>query len=138
LVAEKVRERLVVSKQAAQERDTERFNLEKLNVAEVKEQYQVTITNNSADLENLRIIRTSIGHGTSSVRTPQFWPKRVLVIVNQSIINHGLMRQCSKLDDQRNQIEVQWLQDPSEVNEGNLSNVWWEASGHFRKRKGNI
>jgi hypothetical protein len=34
--------------------------------------------------------------------------------------------------------KLQWLQDPSEVNEDNLSNVRREASRDFRTRKGNI
>jgi hypothetical protein len=52
LVVAKVRDRLVVSKQAAQKIDTERLNVKKLNKGEVKEQYQVTIRNKFAALEN--------------------------------------------------------------------------------------
>jgi hypothetical protein len=51
LVVAKVRERLVVSKRAAQKIDMERFNLKKLNEGDVKEQYQVTIRNKFAGLE---------------------------------------------------------------------------------------
>jgi hypothetical protein len=43
LVVAKVRERLALSKQAAQKIDTERFDVKKLNEGDVKEQYQVTI-----------------------------------------------------------------------------------------------
>jgi hypothetical protein len=39
LVVAKVRERLAVSKRAAQKVDTERFNVKKLNEGDVKEQY---------------------------------------------------------------------------------------------------
>jgi uncharacterized FlaG/YvyC family protein len=46
-------ERLAESKRAAQEVDTERLNVKKLNEREVKEQYQVTIRNKFAALENL-------------------------------------------------------------------------------------
>jgi hypothetical protein len=46
--------------------------------------------------------------------------------------------ECSKLVDRRKQAKLQWLQDPSVVNEDNMSNVWREASRHFRKRKSNI
>jgi uncharacterized FlaG/YvyC family protein len=42
-----------VSKGAAEKIDTERFNVKKLNEGDVKEQYQVTIRNKSAALENL-------------------------------------------------------------------------------------
>jgi hypothetical protein len=39
LVVAKVKERLAVSKRAAQKIDTERFNVKKLNKGDVKEQY---------------------------------------------------------------------------------------------------
>jgi hypothetical protein len=38
------------------------------------------------------IMGTSIEHGILLERTSNFWPKRVLVIMNQSIISNGLMR----------------------------------------------
>jgi hypothetical protein len=53
LVVAKVRERLAVSKGMVKKMDVERFNLKQLNVEEVKEQYQVTIKNKFAALENL-------------------------------------------------------------------------------------
>jgi glycine betaine/choline ABC-type transport system substrate-binding protein len=53
LVIAKVRDRLALSKRAAQKTDTERFNVKKLNERDVKEQYPVTIRNKSAALENL-------------------------------------------------------------------------------------
>jgi hypothetical protein len=49
-----VRERLAVSKRAAQKTDIERLNVTKLNEGDVKEHCQVTIKNKSATLENLR------------------------------------------------------------------------------------
>ena len=49
-----VRERLVVGKQTAQRFDRQRFNFRKLNEPEVKEQYQIEITNKFAALENLK------------------------------------------------------------------------------------
>jgi hypothetical protein len=39
------------------------------------------------------------------------------------------------LVDRRKQAKLQWLQDPSEVKEDNLSNVRREASRHFRNNK---
>jgi len=53
LVIAKVRERLAVGKQAAQRFDRQRFSLRKLNEPEVREQYQIEITNRFATLENL-------------------------------------------------------------------------------------
>jgi hypothetical protein len=52
LVVAEVRERLAVSKQAAQKFDGERL-LRKLNKLEVRKQYQTEIANRFAALENL-------------------------------------------------------------------------------------
>jgi hypothetical protein len=52
-VVAKVRERLAVSKQAAQKFDGERFNLRKLNEPKVSKQYQIMVTSRFAALENL-------------------------------------------------------------------------------------
>jgi hypothetical protein len=52
LVVAKIRERLAVSKGPVSKMDKDRFNLKKLNVGEVKEQYQVTIKNRFSALEN--------------------------------------------------------------------------------------
>jgi hypothetical protein len=44
--------------------------------------------------------------------------------------------ECSKLVDQRKQAKkLQRLQDPSEVNEDNLSSIRWETSKHFRNKE---
>jgi hypothetical protein len=53
LVAAKVREKLAVSKQAAQNSYVERLNLRKLNALEVLKNYQIKISNRFAALENL-------------------------------------------------------------------------------------
>ena len=52
LVVAKVRERLAVSKQAAQEFGGERFNHRKLNELEVRKQYQIQISKFFSALEN--------------------------------------------------------------------------------------
>ena len=53
LVVAKVRERLAISKQAAQRFDGERFNLRNLNELEVRKQYHIEISIRLAVLENL-------------------------------------------------------------------------------------
>ena len=50
-----MRERLAVNIKAAQKFEGERFNLRKLNELEVKERYQIEITNRFAALENLDV-----------------------------------------------------------------------------------
>jgi hypothetical protein len=49
----KVRERLAVTKHAAQKFDIEKFSFRKLDRVRGKEQYQVKISNRFASLENL-------------------------------------------------------------------------------------
>jgi hypothetical protein len=135
LVVAKVSERLAVSKRAAEKIDTERFNVKKLNKGNIKERYQVTIRNKFAALENSEDsgyinrawdnirenIKTSaeesLGYCESKHRKPWF------------------DEEYSKLVDQRKQAKLQWLQDPSEANEDNLSDVRWEDSKHFRNKK---
>ena len=51
----KLRDRLAVRKQVAQKFEGERFNLGKLKEPEVKEKYQIEITNRFAALENLNV-----------------------------------------------------------------------------------
>jgi len=52
-VVAKVKERLAVSKQAAQKFDVVRLNLRKLNELQVRKQYHIKISNRFAALENL-------------------------------------------------------------------------------------
>jgi glycine betaine/choline ABC-type transport system substrate-binding protein len=77
LVVAKVRERLAMSKQAAQKIDTKRFNVKKLNEGDVKEQYQVTIRNKFAALENLEDSGDINGAWDNIRGTSKLWPKRV-------------------------------------------------------------
>jgi hypothetical protein len=134
LVVAKVRERLAVSKRAARKVDTERFNVKKLNNGDVREQYQVTIRNKFATLENVED-NGDINRAWDNIREK----------IKISEERHGYCEskhrklwfdeECSKLVDRTKQTELQWLQDPSEVNEDNLSDVRWEARRHFRNKK---
>jgi hypothetical protein len=105
---------------------------------DVKEQYQVKIRNKFAALENSQecgninmawdIIRENINISTQeSIGYCESKHRKTL-----------FDGECSKLFDRRKQAKPQWLQDPSEVNEDNLSDVRREASRQFRKRRGNI
>jgi hypothetical protein len=69
--------------------DVERFNRKKLNKGEVKEQSDYNQRQVCSYGKLKGIMGTSIQHGMLSDRTSKFQPKRVSVIVNQSIINHG-------------------------------------------------
>jgi len=58
----------VVNKKAAQKFEGERFNLRKLKELEVKEKYQIEITNRFAALENLDVDEDVIGLGKTLKR----------------------------------------------------------------------
>jgi hypothetical protein len=81
LVAE-VRERLAVSKQAAEKFDVERFNLRKLSETKVREKYQIKMSNRCAALENLIDIEdiNSAWEDTKENNIPQL--KTVYVCMN--------------------------------------------------------
>jgi hypothetical protein len=135
LVVAKVRERLAVSKRAAPKVDTERFNVKKLNEGDVKEQYQVTIRNMFAALENLEG-SGDINRAWDNIR------ENIKISAQKSLgycePNHSKTwfdEECSKLFDRSKQTKLQRLQEPSEAHENNLSDVRWEASRHCRIKK---
>jgi hypothetical protein len=135
LVVAKVRERLAASKRAAQKIDTERFNVKKLNEGDVKEQYQVTIRNKFAALENLED-SGDINRAWDNIReNSKITAQESLGYCEPKQRKPWFDEGCSKLIDQRKQAKLQWLQDPSEANEGNVSDVRKEASRHFWKKE---
>jgi glycine betaine/choline ABC-type transport system substrate-binding protein len=81
-VVAKLREKLAVSKQAAQKFDGGKFNLRKLNEAEVKNKYQIEITNRFAALENLNTDEevNRVGKQLMIILNPQ--RKRALFCMN--------------------------------------------------------
>jgi arginine utilization protein RocB len=135
LVVAKVRERLAVSKRAAQKIDNERFNVKILNERDVKEQYQVTIRNKFAAVENLEEsgdINRAWDNITENIKISA---KESLDYCEPKLRKPWFDEECSKLVDRRKQAKLQWLQEPSEANEDNLSDVRREASRHFKNKK---
>jgi hypothetical protein len=97
--------------------------------------YQVTITNRFSALENLED-NGNINRTWDAIR------KNIKISAKECISHCEAKRhkpwfdkECSKLGDRRKQAKLQWLQDPSVVNEDNLNNVRREASRHFRSKK---
>jgi hypothetical protein len=124
-----------VSRRAAHKIDTGRFNFKKLNEGYVKEQYHVTIRNKFAALENVED-SGDINRAWDNIR------ENIKISAQESLgqceSNHSkpwFDEKCSELVDRKKQAKLQWLQDPSEANEGNLSDVRREASRHFRDKK---
>jgi hypothetical protein len=135
LVVAKVRERLAVSKRAAQKIDMERLGVKKLNKGDVKAQYQVTIRKIFAALENLED-SGDINRAWNHIReNNKISAQESLGYCESKYRKSWFDEEYSKLFDRRKQAELQWLQDPSEANEDNLIDVRREASGHFGKKK---
>jgi hypothetical protein len=135
LVVAKVRERLAVRKRAAQKIDTERFIVKKLSEGDVKEQYQVTIRNKFAVLENLEYsgdIKGAWDNIREKIRTSA---QESLGYCESKHRKQWFDEECSKLADRRKRAKLQGLQDPSEANEDKRSDVRREASRHFRNKE---
>jgi hypothetical protein len=135
LVVAKDRERLAVGKRVVKKMDVERFNLKQLNMEEVKEQYQVTIKNKFAALENIDDngdINKAWETIRENIRISAKWSIR---LCESKSYKPWLDEECLKLVDRRMQAKLQWLQIPSVLNEDNLCNVRKEASRRFRNKK---
>jgi ubiquitin len=137
-VASKLREGLSVSKRLAQKFDMQRFDISELNDAEVKEQYQVKITNRFAALENF----------DDNVGTNRTWEnirENIKISAKESLGHYELQQhkpwfddECSKLIDRRKQAKLQWLQNQSQMSGDNMDSVRCEASRTFRTKKKGI
>jgi len=114
-VVAKFRERLAVHKQAAQKFEGERFNLRKLKELEVKDKYQIEITNRFAALENLNVDED----------VNRVWENIKENIKTSAKENLGLHKwkqhkpwfdkECVDFLDQRKQAKMQWIQFPSQL-----------------------
>jgi hypothetical protein len=134
LIAAKIREKLLVSKRVAHKFDMQRFDLRKLNDAEVKEEYQVKITNRFEALESF----------DDNVDMNRAWEniRENIEIAAKASLGHYELQQykpwfdygCSKLIDRSKQDKLQWLQTPSEVNGDKMDSVRHEASRTFRTK----
>ena len=138
LVIAKGRERLAVGKQAAQRFHRQRFNLRKLNESEIREQYQIEITNRFAALENL-------DDGEDVNRTWENIKDNIQTSAKESLGLDELKQnkpwfdeECLGFLDQRKRAKIQWIQNPSQSNVDNLNKVRREVSRHFRKKRRHI
>jgi len=121
-----------VGKQAAQRFDRQRFNLRKLNEPEVREQYQIEITNRFAALESLN----------DDEDVNRIWEnikENIQTSAKESLGLHELKQnkswfdeECLDLLDQRKQAKMQCVQDPSQSNVDNLNNVRQDRCGKSR------
>jgi hypothetical protein len=77
---------------------------------------------------------TSIERATISDRTSKF-QQESLGYFESKHHNPWFDKECSKSAVSSKQAKLQWLQDPSELNNDNLSDIRWEDSRHFRNKK---
>jgi hypothetical protein len=113
----------------------ERFNLKKFNEVEGKEKYCVEVSNRFAALQDL----------DAEVEINTIWEtirENITISAKETLGYYGpkqykkwFVEGCSELSDQKKHAKLQWLQDPSEINEDNQNNVRRETSRHFRNKK---
>jgi hypothetical protein len=97
--------------------------------------YQVTITNKFATQEGLED-NGDINRAWDTIK------EKIKISTEKSLdyceSKHHKPRfdeECSQLVDRMKQDNLQWLQDPNEMNEDNLSYVRREASRHIRNKR---
>jgi hypothetical protein len=119
---------------AAQKFDGERFNLRKLKELEVKEKYQIEITNRSAALENL-IVDEDVNRALENIK------ESIKTSAMESLGLHELKKhkpwfdkECVGFLDRRKQAKMQWIQVPSRSNADHLNTARRDASRHFRNK----
>ena len=123
-----------MGKQAAKSFDWQRFNMMKLNEPEVREKYQIEITNRFAALENLN-------DDKDVNRTSENIKENIQTSAKESLGLNGFKQhklwfdeECLGFLDQRKQAKMQWIQDPRQSNVDNLNKVRREVSRHFRNK----
>jgi hypothetical protein len=116
----------------------QRFNLRKLNEPEVREQYQIEITNRFAAVENLN-------DDEDVNRTWENIEENIKTSAKESLVLHELKQhkpwfdeECLGFLDHRKRAKMQWIQDPNQSNVDNLNNVRHEVSRHFRGKRMHI
>ena len=138
VVIAKVRKRLAVGKQAAQNFDRQRFNLRKLNEPELREQYQIEVTKRFAALENLNDDEDVNRTWVNIKQNIQTSAKESLGLDEFKQNKPWFDEECLGFLDQRKRAKIQWIQDPSQSNVDILNNVRREVSRHFRKKRRHI
>jgi len=109
--------------------------LRKLNEPEVREQYQIEITNRFAAVENLN-------DDEDVNRTWENIEENIKTSAKESLVLHELKQhkpwfdeECLGFLDHRKRAKMQWIQDPNQSNVDNLNNVRHEVSRHFRGKR---
>jgi hypothetical protein len=109
--------------------------MKKLSNVNVKEKYQVEISNRFAALESLDE-SFDINNAWESIR------ENIKTSAKNNLGYQKLKHnkpwfddECSKLTDQWKQTKLQWLQNPSQINGDKLQNLRCETRTTFRNKK---
>jgi hypothetical protein len=135
VVVAKVRERLAVSKQAAQNFDVEKYNLRKLRELEFSKLIQIKISYRFAALENLSDDKNINGAWEKIKENIKTSMKDSLGLHELKQYKPWFDEQCLVFLDQRKQAKLQWIHDPSQSNVDNLNYIRHDASRHIRNKK---
>ena len=110
-------------------------NLKKLNEPEVREEYQIEITNRFAALE-------SVNDYEDANRTWENIKETIQTLAEESLCLHELKQnkqwfdeECLGFWDQRKRAKMQWKQNPRQSNVDILNNVRREVIRYFRDNK---
>ena len=117
----RVRERLAVSKQAAQKFNVKGLNLKKLSDLEVRKLYQIEISNRFAALGNLND-REDINRAWENTIS-KLGLIRVFGLYEMQQHKPRVYEEYLRFLDQRKQAKMQWVQDPNQ-RKYRLSKQW--------------
>ena len=138
LMVAKVRERLTVDKQAAQNFDMESFNLRKLSELEVRKQYRIEISNSYAALESFSD-REDMNRAWENIKeTIKTSAKKSLGLHELKQLKPWFDEEWVRFLDQRKQAKVQWLQDPNKSKVDDPNTVRLEAGKQIRNKEKTI
>ena len=109
--------------------------MRKLNEADIREQYQIEITNRFAALENSDDDEDVNRNWENIKEIIQTSAKESLGLDEFKQNKPWFDEECLGFLDQRKRAKIQWVQDPSRSNVDNLNKVSREVSRHFRNKK---
>ena len=101
---------------------------------EVREQYQIEITNRFAALENLNDDEDVDRNWENIKENIQTSAKESLGLNEFKQTKPWFGEECSGFLDQRKRAKMQWIQDPNQSKVDNLNNVRREVSRYFRNK----
>ena len=108
---------------------------EEVKELEVKEKYQIGISNRFADLENLndnQDVNRVWENIKENIKTSA---KERLCLQEWKQHKPWVDKECVDILDQRKQAKMQWIQNPSGSNVDNLNNIRRDVSRHFRNKR---